>query len=148
MDLVLLEPEGDLLLGVLDGVGAVADVASDVKSEVTTDGARGRGEGVGGTEKGAAGLDGVLTLPDGGNDRARHHVLEQAREEGLLLQVTVVVAEEVLAGLSHLESDELEATVLETTEDLGDESTLDTVGLNHDESLLSVRHFEIVWVRE
>jgi hypothetical protein len=29
LDLTLLEPESDFLLGVLDGVGAVADVASD-----------------------------------------------------------------------------------------------------------------------
>lgn len=30
VDLLLLEPEGDLLLGGLDAVGAVADVAADV----------------------------------------------------------------------------------------------------------------------
>lgn len=30
LDLAVLEPEGDFLLGVLDGVGAVADVAADV----------------------------------------------------------------------------------------------------------------------
>lgn len=51
MDLTLLEPEGDLLLGVLDAVGTVADVASDVDGVVTTDGTWGGGEGVGGTEE-------------------------------------------------------------------------------------------------
>jgi hypothetical protein len=30
LDLALVEPESDLLLGGLDGVGAVADVAADV----------------------------------------------------------------------------------------------------------------------
>jgi proteasome assembly chaperone (PAC2) family protein len=30
LELLGLEPEGDLLLGGLDGVGAVADVAADV----------------------------------------------------------------------------------------------------------------------
>ena len=30
LDLLRLEPESDLLLGVLDGVGTVADVATDV----------------------------------------------------------------------------------------------------------------------
>ena len=67
-DLTLLEPESDFLLGVLDAVGTVADVAADVlfmlagaetqvfedtyDGIVTTDGARGRGKRVGGTEDG------------------------------------------------------------------------------------------------
>lgn len=34
-DLLLLEPQSDLLLGVLDAVGTVADVAADIDSEVT-----------------------------------------------------------------------------------------------------------------
>jgi hypothetical protein len=51
-DLTLLEPESNLLLGVLDGVGTVADVAADIDGVVTTDGARGGGKGVGGTEDG------------------------------------------------------------------------------------------------
>jgi hypothetical protein len=42
--------------------------------EVTTDGARGRGEGVGGTEDGTAGLDDVAALPDHGADGAAAHV--------------------------------------------------------------------------
>lgn len=50
--LAVLEPEGNLLLGVLDGVGAVADVAADIDGEVATDGARGRVKRVGGTEDG------------------------------------------------------------------------------------------------
>lgn len=53
-ELTLLEPEGNLLLGVLDAVGAVADVAADVDGEVATDGAGGGGEGVGGTEDGCS----------------------------------------------------------------------------------------------
>lgn len=34
-DVALLEPESDLLLGVLDAVGAVADVAAGLEREVT-----------------------------------------------------------------------------------------------------------------
>ena len=68
------EPEADLLLGGLDGVGAVADVAANVDGEVTTDGTGGGGQGVGGTEDGTAGLDDVLTLPDHGADGAAQHV--------------------------------------------------------------------------
>ena len=74
LDLAVLEPESNLLLGVLDGVGAVADVAADIDGEVATDGAGGRGGGVGGTEEDAVGLDGVTALPDHGADGARVHV--------------------------------------------------------------------------
>lgn len=52
LNLSLLEPESNLLLGVLDRVGAVADVASDIDGKVATDGTWEGGEGVGGTEKG------------------------------------------------------------------------------------------------
>jgi len=74
LDLALLEPESNLLLAVLDAVGAVADVAADVEGVVAADGAGGRGKGVGGTEDGATGLDGITALPDHGADGARSHV--------------------------------------------------------------------------
>jgi hypothetical protein len=59
-NLTLLEPESNLLLGVLDGVGTVADVAADVDGEVATDGAGGRGKGVGSTEDGWISLETVF----------------------------------------------------------------------------------------
>jgi hypothetical protein len=34
-DFTLLEPESDLLLGILDAVGAVADIAADVDGVIT-----------------------------------------------------------------------------------------------------------------
>lgn len=49
-ELGLVEPEVDLLLGGLNGVGTVADVAADIDGVVATDGTGGRGQGVGGTE--------------------------------------------------------------------------------------------------
>lgn len=76
----------------------MADVAADVDGEVTTDGAGGRGQRVGGAEEDCkrkilasdnetraegygfiwirttAGLDGVTALPDHGADGARQHV--------------------------------------------------------------------------
>lgn len=41
---------------------------------VTTDGTRGRSQGVGGTEQSAAGLDGILALPDHSADGTAEHV--------------------------------------------------------------------------
>ena len=43
------EPEADLPLSVLDGIGSVADVAPHVESKVSSDGTRGRVSGVGST---------------------------------------------------------------------------------------------------
>ena len=139
-DLALLEPESNLLLGVLDGIGAVADVAADVDGEVATDGARGGGKGVGGTEDGAASLDGVTTLPDHGADGARQHVLDQTGEEGLALEVGIVVLEVLLAGSDELDGNELEATVLEARNDGANQATLDAIRLDSNEGLLGGRH--------
>ena len=51
---------------------------------------RSRGEGVGGTEHGTAGLNSIETLPDHGDNGARGHVLDEAGEERLALEVSVV----------------------------------------------------------
>lgn len=51
MNLALLEPESNFLLGVLNAIGAVADVAADVDGKVAADGAWLGGKRVGGTEK-------------------------------------------------------------------------------------------------
>lgn len=141
-DLTLLEPERNLLLGVLDGVGTVADVAADIDGVVTTDGARGGGKGVGGTEDGAASLDGITALPDHGADGARVHVLNQTLEERLLGEVRVVVLEVLLAGSDELDGSKLEAAALEARDDGSNEATLDTIGLDGNEGLLVGRHGE------
>lgn len=96
-DVLLGEPQGNLLLGALDAVGTVAHVAAGLEAEVAADGAGGGGEGVGGTEhdwrrvcqlvffekaclergvrvRTAAGLDGIKTLPNHSDDGAAVHV--------------------------------------------------------------------------
>jgi len=52
VDLIGLEPQSDLLLGVLDAVGTVADVATNINGIITTDGARSGSKRVGGTKDG------------------------------------------------------------------------------------------------
>ena len=49
-----------------------------------------RGEGVGGAKHRTASLDGIETLPDHSDDGAGSHVLDEAREEGLAFEVSVV----------------------------------------------------------
>ncbi len=107
----------------------MGNVAADINGKVTTDGSRGGLERVGGTKNGTALLDDILALPNGGQDGTRGHVLEEAGEEGLGLEVLVVLTEESLLGLGELDGNKLEATLLETAEDGGNEATLDTIGL-------------------
>ena len=92
---------------------------------VTTDGAWLRGEGVGGTEDLAAGLDGVTALPDHGADGSAAHVGNQSREEGLLGEIGIVLLKVLLGGGGELDGGKLEATGLEAGDDGADEATLD-----------------------
>ena len=98
-ELLGLEPERDLLLRGLDGVGAVADVAADLDAEVSPDGARLRVLGVGLSEHDPAGGHHVEALPDHGQDGAGRHVLDQPGEEGLRGQVGVVLPQVILGRL-------------------------------------------------
>ena len=136
---LLAEPKSNLSLGRLDRVRAMADVAADVNAEVAADRARSRGERVRGTEKSTALLDNVLALPNHSDYWTRGHVLDQAGEEGLALEVLVVLFEVVLTGLDQLHGHKLIATILKTLDDLTDQTALDAVRLDHDVRLF-VRH--------
>jgi hypothetical protein len=128
-ELLLLEPKSNLSLGRLNRVRAVSNVATNINGVITTDGTRGRLKRVGGTKNGTTLLDNILTLPNGGKNGARSHVREQTGEEGLLLEIRVVLTEELLRGLGKLDGNKLEATRLESGDDGGNEATLDTIGL-------------------
>jgi hypothetical protein len=97
--------------------------------KVTTDGARGGGKRVGGTEDDAAGLDGVTALPDHGADGTRGHVGDKTGEEGLAGEVGVVGLEVLLGGGDELDGRELEAAVLEALDDGADQAALLEEGL-------------------
>lgn len=139
MNLTLLEPESDLLLGVLDAVGAVADVATDVDGVVAADGTWGGGEGVGGSEKDTAGLDGITTFPNHGADWSATHVLDESWEEWLGGEILVVLLEVLLAGSHQLDSGKLVSASLESRDDRANESTLDAIRLDSNEGLFG-RH--------
>jgi len=93
------EPESDLLLGVLDRVGTMADVSANSESKVATDGADGGGKGVGGAKHGTASLDSIKTLPNHGDDGAGGHILDQAREERLAFEISIMLLEVGLCSL-------------------------------------------------
>ena len=136
------EPEVDLLVGGLDSVGTVDDVSTDIDAEVTTDGAWGGLGGLGSTEHLAAGENGTITFPDHGADGAGGGVVDESSEEALAGEVSVVLLEVSLAWGAELHADELEALLLEASNDCANESSLDTVGLDHDESSLSLGGFD------
>jgi len=143
LNFTLLEPESNLLLGILDAVGTMADVASNIDGVVTTDGTWGRGERVGGTEKDTAGLDSITTFPDHGADGSASHILDESREERLLGEILIMLLEVVLASSGQLDGGELEATSLEAGDDRANESTLNSIRLNSNEGLLVGSHIVV-----
>lgn len=118
------------MVGGLDSVGTVADVASDLDGVVSSDGAGKRSLWVSFAKHHTAHLDDVQAFPNHGADWARVHVLDQTGEEWLGGQISVVLLEVFLAWHAELHGDELESSLLESLEDLSDKSSLDTVGLD------------------
>ena len=101
------------------GIAAVDDVPANGDGVVTTNGARGGVARVGGAEDDAAGLDDAFALPNhGDNGGAAGHVVNQALEEGLGLEVIVVLGSVLLARGKELEGDQLVALPLEASDDL------------------------------
>lgn len=137
LDEALREPESDLFLGVLDGIRAMADITANGKGVVATDGARARLKGVGRAQHDTASFHGIQTLPDHSKDRAREHVSDHAREEGLVAEVLIVLLEMLLGWRDELGGDELEAALLEACGDLANKTTVNTIGLDHDVSALT-----------
>ena len=82
-ELIVREPESNLLLGALDGVRSMDDVSANINAEIATDGAWFGVRWLGGTEHLASGSDGVVTFPDHGDDWARGGVVHESCEEWL-----------------------------------------------------------------
>jgi len=148
--LFVAEPELDLFFGGLDCVRPVADVSADVDAEVATDGSGARVGGLGGAEHLSAGGDNVVAVPDHGANGARAHVLDESGEEALLGKIGVVLLHVPFSGGAELHGNQLEALLLEALNDFSNETTLDTIGLDHDEraflGLVKIRlqiHFPI-----
>ena len=132
------------MLGGGDHVGTVANVPTDIDAKVASDGAWGGVQWVGGAEHGSSLFDGVFAFPDHGADWAGVHVFDQAWEEFLLFQVFVVLLEVGFAWHAEFHGCELVASFLESSDDLVDESSLDTIWLDSNECSFSVGHFEEV----
>ena len=91
-----------------------------------------------------------------GADRAASHVGDEATEESLAGEVSVVLLQVLHRGLHHLHGNQLEPLLLKARDNLANQATLDTIGLDHDEgplgshgkkSVLSARMDGMGWHR-
>ena len=114
LDESLGEPEGNLVLGGLLGVGAVDEIAADDLAKVATDGARGGVGRLGGAEDLAALCRRVESLPDHRDDGTGGHVVDQPGKEGLAVEIFVVLLKMGATGRGQLHRDELEALLFES----------------------------------
>ena len=130
----LREPELDLTLSRLDGVRSVDHVVSHIATEVSTNGAGGRLQRLGGSHHLTGNGDDVVSLPHHGDHGGRAHESSQAGVEGLALVLSVVLLQERHGRNQHLQTDQLETLLLEASNDLTNMSALDTIGLNGKES--------------
>jgi len=139
----VLEPEGNLLLGILNTVRAMTNIPAHINTVVASDGTWGRCERVGGTEEDTTSLDGIATFPNHSANGSAAHILDESWEEWLGGEILVVLLKMLLAGSHELDSSKLVATSLESGDDWANESTLDAIRLNSNEGLL-VRHGVVV----
>jgi hypothetical protein len=148
-NLLLVEPQSNLLLSTLNAVRAVADITANIDSIVKADSTWCGSKWVGGTEDETASLDDFTTFPNHGSDWTRGHVCfvkkrrvlaihmsrvrrkrkrrtaDETWEEWLCLQVFIVLLQVSLAGRDDLDGDELEATLLEAGDNVTNETTLE-----------------------
>jgi hypothetical protein len=128
----LREPHGKFLLGVLNAVRAVDDVASNLDAVHATDAAGIRLLGVGSTNDLSALLDDILALEGNGNNGAADDVIDQRTEERLGREVRVMGLSELLGDVHELEATESVALGQEAVEDGGNQVALDAIRLDHD----------------
>lgn len=130
------EPQSDLLVGALHRVRAVDHIPTDVDAVVPTKRPRLRRQRVGGADHLAPRLHHLLPLPYHRHHGPGRYVLDQAREERLGRQVSVVLLRERLLDVDHLQGAEVVPLRLEALDDLAHEASLDAVRLHHDERAL------------
>jgi len=138
------EPKGDFFLGGFDGIGSMDDVTAQIKAKVTADGT---GEGslrVGFTHHHSAGFGGVLAFPNHRHHRTRGHEVAKSVVKGLVLEIDVVLLEMLFGSLHKLHGDEFESSLLESLDDVADESALNSIGLHHDESAFRVSGHDVL----
>ena len=120
----------------LSGLGRVAgvdDIFLETHAVAAADGAGGGIAAVGGTGQGADGGNGIDALEAEGYDGRRHHGVFDTLEERFLAEVSIVLAEEFIGELHHLQTAEVKSFTLEDSEDFTDQPTLQCAGFQQNE---------------
>src|SRR5918997_2198629 len=128
------EEQPDLAGGRLGRVGAVYEVGLHLQAEVAAD-RPGRGlERVGGADRLARGLHGLMAIEHERHERAAGDELHQFAEEGALGVLGVVLLGELAVHGHVLHRGDAEALALEAPEDLACEAAPERVGLHENQS--------------
>ena len=127
-DLFRFEEACELDGSVGGGVAGVHDVLLVGHGVVTADGAGGCLASVGGARHGAHHLHGVETGDGESDDGRRHHGGGEGWEEGSVGKVGIVLTQDGLVELHHLDTGDAEPAAFETLDDFSDELPLHAAG--------------------
>ena len=132
------EPHLQFVFGTFGRVGSVANIATKIDGEISTDAPWLGVKWLGLSQHLATLLDDILSFPAHADNGSRRKEGSESTEKGLLLQVGIVGFGHFLGGPDHLESDKLVSTLFESGNDITDQSTLDTIGLDSKEGTFLV----------
>src|SRR5919202_1523390 len=132
-ELIVREPERDLALGRLGGVGAVDEVVRHRRGEVAADGARVGVDGVRRADRLAQRRDRPLPLHHERPRRRGGDEVHELAEKRLLAMLRVVALAEIARHAYELRRAHFEAAALDSPEDLAGEPAFDRVWLDEDQ---------------
>mmetsp|Transcript_23035 Transcript_23035/g.33724 ORF Transcript_23035/g.33724 Transcript_23035/m.33724 type:complete len:202 (-) Transcript_23035:18-623(-) len=116
----------------------MTDITSKINGEISSDRAGFGSQGLGLSKHLASLFDNIHTLPAHAYDGSGGEEIDESTEEFLGAQISVVLRGHFLGGGHHLESHELVSALFETSDDVSDESTLNSIGLDGEEGTLLV----------
>nr|AFK49052.1 unknown [Medicago truncatula] len=131
----LREPQTNFLVGAFNRITSVNNVPPNLNSKVTTNSSRLGLSRVCGTNNLSASSHNILPFPNHGNNRARDNVLHQSAEERLCRQISIVLLSKSTLHIQEFQTFQVETLLLKPADNLTNESSLNTIRLDHDESL-------------
>lgn len=140
LDFLRFEPKSDFSLGTLNRVRSMDDVSSNINAKVSSNGTWFRFKRLSLSKHLSSGSNNISSLPNHGNDRSTSHVLHEFWEEWEMSQVLVMLLKEFFSWGDKLKSNEFVTSLLESSENLRIDTSLNTVRLDHDVALFFLTH--------